>query len=77
MSDIDFIEIDLIEAFKKYHPKDRIYEVPIDGDRYREYRYFEIADTWRVRMECVGIDRKNGIAKYKRTTPMYFGNEEY
>jgi len=77
MIDVDYVEFDLIESFKSNHPKNRIYEVPLEDDVYNERREFEIADTWKVFMRCVGIDRKNKIAKYKRTTPMHFGNEEY
>lgn len=64
------------EWFQRIHPKTRIYEVPLEDDVYRERREFELADTWRVMMRCVGIDRKNKIAKYKRDEKMYFGGVE-
>jgi len=63
-----------VEEVQKIFPMDRIYEVPFNNDVYKECREFEIADTWRVVMKCIGIDRKRGIAKYKRDEVMHFGN---
>lgn len=64
-----------VEDIQRLHPKDRIYEMPLqEDDRYGESRAFEIADTFRTRMKCVGIDRKKGIAKYQRCETMHFGN---
>jgi hypothetical protein len=64
------------DDFKRIYPIERIYEVPLNksdrDDVVGESREFELAD-WRIRMDCIAIDKKKKIAKYKRTHLESFG----